>query len=110
MNPYLSLVGAIIAEVIGTTALNLSEGFSNVLPSIVVIIGYGVSFYLLSLALEQLPVGTMYATWSGIGIVAIAIVGIVFFNERIDLAGVIGFGFIIAGVYLLNIVSNMSAH
>lgn len=110
MNPYVALAGAIISEVIGTTALNLSNGFSNLIPSIIVLLGYGMSFYLLSLALTDLPVGMIYATWSGVGVVAIAVVGILFFDEQIDMAGALGFTLIIAGVYLLNVVSKTSAH
>ena len=110
MNPYIYLAGAIIAEVIGTTALNFSEGFTNPAPSIGVLIGYGASFYLLSLALEELSIGLAYATWAAIGIAAIAAIGILFLGEEIDVAGVVGIGLIIAGVYVLNIVSNVSAH
>jgi small multidrug resistance pump len=96
--------GTIISEVIGATALNLSNGFTELVPSIIVVLGYGGSFYLLSLALTDLPVGMIYATWSGVGVVLIAVIGIVFFDEQIDTAGVLGFGLIIASVYLLNVV------
>jgi small multidrug resistance pump len=90
--------------------LKLSNGFTELVPSLIVILGYGGFFYLLSLALTELPVGMIYATWSDIGVVLIAVIGVVFFDEQIDIAGVLGFGLIIAGVYLLNVVSSTSAH
>lgn len=110
MNPYLVLGAAIVAELIGTSALNASRGFTRPLPSLVVLVGYAVSFYLLSLVLEELPVGVVYGTWSAVGIVGIAIIGVVVFEEGVDVAGVIGIGLIVAGVYVLNVVSGMSAH
>lgn len=110
MNPYVLLGSAILAEVIGTTSLKLSQGFSRPLPSLGVLLGYGVAFYLLSLTLEELPVGVVYATWAALGIVCIAAIGVVAFNEQVDVAGVVGISLIIAGVYVLNILSGMSAH
>jgi small multidrug resistance pump len=110
MNPYVVLGTAILAEVIGTTSLKLSQGFSRPLPSLGVLVGYGSAFYLLSLALEDLPVGVVYGTWAAIGIVAIAAIGVVAFDEPVDIAGIVGIGLIIVGVYCLNVVSGMSAH
>ncbi|QIB74045.1 multidrug efflux SMR transporter [Halogeometricum borinquense] len=110
MNPYLLLVSAIIAEVIGTTALRLSEGFSKPLPSLGVLLGYGIAFYLVSLTMEELPIGVVYGTWAALGIVGIAGIGIVFFDESIDLAGVLGILFIVVGVYCINVVSDVSVH
>lgn len=110
MHPYLLLCVAILAELVGTTFLNLSQGFTRPLPSVGVVVGYGVSFYMLSLTLEELPVGLVYATWSAVGIVGIALVGFVIFDEGIDAAGVAGMALIVAGVYVLNVVSNMSVH
>lgn len=110
MNPYVVLGTAILAEVIGTTALKLSQGFSRPLPSLGVLLGYGVAFYCLSLALEDLPVGVVYGTWAAIGIVAIAAIGVVAFDESVDFAGIVGLGLIVVGVYCLNVVSGMSAH
>ena len=110
MNPYVVLGTAILAEVIGTTSLKLSQGFSRPLPSLGVLVGYGAAFYFLSLALEDLPVGVVYGTWAAIGIVAIAAIGVVAFDEPVDIAGIVGIGLIIAGVYCLNVVSGMSAH
>ncbi|GAB6862659.1 multidrug efflux SMR transporter [Haloplanus litoreus] len=110
MNPYVVLGTAILAEVIGTTSLKLSQGFSRPLPSLGVLVGYGAAFYFLSLALEDLPVGVVYGTWAALGIVAIAAIGVVAFDEPVDLAGVVGIGLIISGVYCLNVVSGMSTH
>lgn len=110
MNPYVLLGAAILSEIVGTVSLKLSEGFSRLYPSIVVLIGYGAAFYLLSLTLEELPVGLVYATWAALGIVGIAAIGIVGFDERIDAAGLVGIGLIIAGVYCLNVLSDISAH
>ncbi|WP_142860564.1 DMT family transporter [Salinigranum halophilum] len=110
MHPYIILGTAILAEVIGTTALKLSQGFSRPLPSLGVLVGYGTAFYLLSLALEDLPVGVVYGTWAALGIVAIASIGVVAFDEPVDLAGLVGLALIVAGVYCLNVVSGMSAH
>lgn len=110
MNPYILLAGAILSELIGTTALKLSDGFSQPIPSIGVVLGYGAAFYLLSLTLEELPIGVVYATWAALGIVGVAGIGAVVFDEPVDLAGLLGIGLIIGGVYCVNVVSQMSAH
>ena len=110
MNAWLSLVLAILAEVIGTSALKASEGFSRLLPSVVVIGGYGVAFYFLSLTLKQIPVGIAYAVWSGAGTVLITLIGVLVFRQKIDLAGVVGIALIVAGVLVLNLLSSNSAH
>jgi small multidrug resistance pump len=110
VNPYVLLAGAILCEVIGTTALQYSDGFSNLLPTAIVIVGYVTSIYLLSLILGRLPIGPVYATWSAVAIVIIAIFGIIVLGQQLDLAGVIGIALIIGGVYLLNAVSDISVH
>ncbi|SEN47866.1 small multidrug resistance pump [Halorientalis persicus] len=110
MNPYALLAAAIASELVATVSLKLSEGFSNPLPSVGVVVGYGAAFVLLSFVLEELPVGLVYATWAALGIVGIAAVGVVAFGETVDLAGVAGIASIILGVVLLNVVSGMSAH
>jgi small multidrug resistance pump len=110
MQPYLLLGGAILAEVLGTTALKLSAGFSRPVPSLGVVIGYGGAFYLLSLTLEELPVGVVYATWAALGIVAISAIGVVAFDEPVDASGIVGIACILLGVYVLNVVSGMTAH
>lgn len=109
MRPYLTLALAIAAEVTGTTALNASDGFTELLPSVVVVAGYVGSFYLLGLTLESLAVGLVYATWAGIGIVATALVGVLVFGEPIDGAAVVGFALVVAGVVVLNVFSETYA-
>ncbi|NHN41365.1 multidrug efflux SMR transporter [Halorubellus sp. JP-L1] len=106
MREYLYLGAAIAAEVSGTTALKFTSGFTNPVPTAVVVVGYLSSFYLLSLTLQELPVGLVYATWSAVGIVAAALVGVVMFDEAVDTAGIAGICLIIAGVVVLNVVSD----
>lgn len=110
MPPYALLAIAIVAEVIATSAMRASEGFSRLLPSAVVVIGYGIAFYCLSLTLKSVPVGIVYAVWSGAGIVLITLVAVVLYRQVPDVPAIIGLGLIIAGVAVLNIFSKMQAH
>ncbi|AKU08993.1 MULTISPECIES: DMT family transporter [Haloferax] len=110
MNPYALLAGAIASELVGTTALKLSAGFSKPLPSLGVVVGYGLAFYLVSLTLEELPIGVVYGTWAALGIVGVAAIGVVVFDEPVDLTGVVGLLLILAGVYCVNVLSEMAAH
>lgn len=110
MNAWLSLAVAILAEVIGTSALKASAGFSRLWPSAVVVAGYATAFYFLSLTLRRMPVGIAYAVWSGVGTVLIALIGAVAFRQKIDLAGGIGIALIVAGVLVLNLLSRSGAH
>ena len=107
---YVYLFIAIIAEVIGTSALKASDGFSNLVPSLIVVIGYGVAFYFLSLVLETIPVGVAYAIWSGVGIALITIVAAVLFKQVPDLPAIIGISLIISGVVVLNLFSKTTVH
>ncbi len=107
---FVYLVLAIVAEVIATSALKASMGFTRPIPSLVVVAGYGMAFYLLSLVLKTLPVGVAYAIWAGLGIVLVTLVGIVIFGERPDLPAVIGIGLIVAGVVMLQVFSKMNVH
>lgn len=100
---------AIISEVIGTSALKPSAGFTRLLPSLVVIVGYGSSFYCLSLALERIPVGIAYAVWSGVGVVLVAGVAWWWHGDRLDAAALAGIGLIVAGVLVLNLLSQSVA-
>jgi small multidrug resistance pump len=109
MNPYALLSLAIVSELLGTTALKVSDGFTRPIPSLGVVVGYGLAFYLVSLTLEELPVGVVYGTWAALGIVGVAAIGVVVFGEQIDLVGGLGILLILAGVYLVNVVSTMSA-
>ena len=107
---WLYLVIAIVTEVIGTTALKATEGFTKVVPSLIVAVSYAASFYFLSLTLKVIPVGIAYAVWSGVGIVLIAIVGWLMFGQSIDRYGVLGIALIGAGVVVLNTLSKTSVH
>ena len=102
---YLYLALAILAEVIATTALKASNEFTRLLPSLVVIFGYGIAFYLLSLVLKTLPVGVTYAIWSGLGIVLVTIASMFFYKQTPDLPAVIGMATIIVGVLIINLFS-----
>jgi small multidrug resistance pump len=108
--PYALLAIAIVAEVIATSAMRASDGFSRLLPSAVVVPGYGVAFYCLSLTLRSIPVGIVYAVWSGAGIVLITLVALVLYRQVPDVPAIIGLGLIVAGVAVLNIFSKMQAH
>jgi small multidrug resistance pump len=110
MHPYALLGAAILSELLGTTALKLSDGFSRPLPSLGVLVGYGFAFYLVSLTLEDLPIGVVYGTWAALGIVGVTAIGVVGFGERVDLPGLLGIALILAGVYALNVVSEMATH
>ncbi|CUH62894.1 Methyl viologen resistance protein C [Thalassovita gelatinovora] len=103
---YLILLAAVATETIGTTALQASQQFSRLLPSLLAIAGYGCSFWLLSLTLKILPVGVVYALWSGLGIILIALIGFVVFGQKLDLAAVLGMGLILAGILVINLFSH----
>ena len=107
---YLYLAIAIIAEVVGTSALKASREFTSLVPSLLVVAGYGVSFYFMTLALRSIPIGITYAVWSGVGIVLIAIVGALLYNEIPDLPAIIGMGLIISGVAVIHVFSRTVAH
>ena len=107
---YLFLALAIVAEVIGTTALQASDGFTKVGPSVLVIIGYGLAFYLLGLVLRSIPMGVAYAIWPGLGIVLIGIAGAVMYKQLPDLPAMIGMGLIVAGVAVINLFSKTVGH
>lgn len=110
MNKWLLLGIAIVAETIATSALKSSEGFSKLVPSAIVLVGYGVAFYFLSLTLRAIPVGIAYAVWSGVGIVLITAVGWAFFGQKMDAPALIGMALIIAGVVIMNVFSSAGAH
>ncbi|MGG2141017.1 SMR family transporter [Symbiopectobacterium sp. RP] len=107
---YLFLSLAIVAEVIATSALKLSDGFSRLMPSIITVIFYGVSFYCLSLTMRTLPTGIIYAIWSGVGIVLIATVSWLFYGQKLDLPAILGMLLIILGVIVINLFSKSLAH
>jgi small multidrug resistance pump len=100
---YLAL--AIAAEVVATSALKAAAGFTRPLPSLLVVLGYGIAFYCLSLSLKVVPVGVAYAIWSGVGTALIAVIGWLLFGQTLDLAALIGLALIVAGVAVLQIFS-----
>lgn len=110
MPPFLILTLAILAETIGTTALQASQQFTRLVPSVVVVLAYAVAFYFLALSLRTIPVGIAYAIWSGLGIVFIAIIGFAVFGQKLDLAGVLGIGLILAGILVIQLLSDSSHH
>jgi len=110
MLPWLALAVAIVAEVVGTSFLKASQGFTKPLPVLAVVVGYGLSFYFLSLTLETIPVGIAYAVWSGVGLVLIATVGWLAYGQSLDLPAVIGMGLILTGVVVLNLFSKVASH
>ena len=107
---WLFLGIAIISEVIATSALKAAEGFTRPLPSIVVVIGYGISFYLLSLTLRTIPIGITYAIWSGVGLALISIVGWVVYQQKLDAAALIGIGLIVSGVLVIHLFAKSVPH
>jgi len=107
---YLFLTIAIIAEVIATSALKASDGFRNLFPSLLVVAGYGVAFYFLSLVLKTIPVGVAYAIWSGMGIVLITLVAAVIFRQMPDMAAIVGMALIISGVVVMYNFSSTTGH
>jgi small multidrug resistance pump len=102
---YLYLAIAILAEVTATSALKASEEFTKLMPSIVVIVGYAIAFYFMTLVLRVMPVGVTYAIWSGLGIVLVTIAGMVFYDQMPDLPAVLGMVLIIAGVVVMHVFS-----
>lgn len=115
MNPvsstsYMLLGLAILAEVLGTSALKASNGFTRLAPSLITAVAYMVSFYLLSLTLRTLPIGIAYAIWSGVGIVLISAVGWLLYGQRLDLPAMLGLGLIVAGVLVVNLFSQSVRH
>ncbi len=110
MNSWLFLVIAICAEVVATSALKASEGFTKLVPSVVVVVGYGLAFYCLSIALRSIPVGIAYAVWAGVGIALVAAVGWVVYGQKLDAWALLGIGLILSGVMVLNLLSKTGAH
>jgi small multidrug resistance pump len=107
---WIYLAIAILSEVIATSALKGSEGFSRLAPSVLVVVGYASSFYFLSLTLRTIPLGIAYAIWAGAGVAVIALVGWVVYHQPLDVAGVIGIVLIVSGVIVLNLFSKTVAH
>lgn len=107
---WLWLGVAIVAEVIATSALKATAGFSRPVPSAIVVVGYGVAFYCLSLALQAIPVGITYAVWSGVGIVLITLIAWLLYGQALDAAALVGLALIVAGVLVLQLLSRSVPH
>ncbi|MDR2367554.1 MAG: multidrug efflux SMR transporter [Deltaproteobacteria bacterium] len=110
MRNYLFLIIAIVSEVAGTSALKPSVGFTRLWPSLLVVLGYGLSFYFLSLAVRTIPIGIAYAIWSGIGTALIAVIGFAVFGQRLNLPTIAGMAMILAGVFAINFFSGAALH
>ena len=110
MHAYLYLAIAIVAEVIGTTALKAVDGFSRPWPLLTVVVGYGIAFWMLSRVMQSLPVGVTYAIWSGLGIVLIGLAGWLVYGQKPDAAALAGMALIIAGVLLIQLFSASAGH
>ncbi len=107
---YLWLLIAIIAETIGTTALQASQQFTRLWPSVAVVVFYLISFYCMALALKVMPVGIVYAIWAGLGIVCIAGIGYLMFDQRLDGPALLGLTLIISGILVIHLFSKTSTH
>ncbi|MDR0634854.1 MAG: multidrug efflux SMR transporter [Azoarcus sp.] len=107
---FLYLTLAIVAEVAATTALKACEGFTRPLPSLVVLAGYGIAFYFLALTLKSLPIGVVYAIWSGVGTALVCIAAWLIYHQPLDKPAIAGIGLIIAGVLVLNVFSTSATH
>ena len=107
MAKWIFLAMAIFSEVVATSSLKSTEGFTNLIPSVIVLVGYSAAFYFLSLTLNEIPVGIAYAIWSGVGIVGIAIVAMIFHEQNLDAGAMIGMGLIISGIIVMRTYSTM---
>ena len=110
MTGFIYLAIAIVGEVIATSFLRASAGFSQLVPTLVVVVGYGITFYFFSLALQTIPVGIGYAIWSGVGIVLISIIAYFAYGQTLDLPALLGMALILAGVLVINIFSKSTGH
>lgn len=109
MTGWLFLLGAIVAEVIATSALKQVEGLSRPLPLAFTVVGYAIAFSLMSLSLKTIPIGVAYAVWSGVGIVAISTIGLVAFDQRLDAPALAGIALIVSGVAVIQLFSKSQA-
>ena len=107
---YLYLAIAIVAEVAATSALKASAEFTRLLPSLIVVVGYGVAFYFMTLVLRTIPIGITYAIWAGLGIVLVAIAGALLYKQMPDIPALIGMGLIVAGVVVIHVFSKTVSH
>ncbi|MBN5322460.1 multidrug efflux SMR transporter SsmE [Serratia marcescens] len=110
MSAFMYLTMAIVAEVIATTMLKASEGFTRLWPSLLVVLGYSVAFWGLSMVVKSMPLGIVYAIWSGMGIVLVSVAAVFVYQQKLDWPAIVGMGLIIAGVLVINLLSKASVH
>ncbi|MEG7447874.1 multidrug efflux SMR transporter SsmE [Serratia marcescens] len=110
MSAFMYLTMAIVAEVIATTMLKASEGFTRLCPSLLVVLGYGVAFWGLSMVVKSMPLGIVYAIWSGMGIVLVSVAAVFVYQQKLDWPAIVGMGLIIAGVLVINLLSKATVH
>ncbi|WP_293759933.1 SMR family transporter [uncultured Aquitalea sp.] len=110
MNAWGFLAVAIVSEVVATSAMKMTDGFTRFWPSAVTTLGYVLAFYMLSQALRSVPVGVAYAIWSGVGIVLVSIVAWQLYGQKLDTPAVLGMAMIMGGVAVINLFSRASAH
>jgi small multidrug resistance pump len=108
--PYVYLALSIVAEVIATSSLKASEGFTKLWPSVIVVVGYGVAFHFLALTLKTIPIGVAYAIWAGAGVSLVAVVGWVLFGQKLDAPAILGMALIVAGVVIMQVFSKAAGH
>ena len=107
---WIYLAIAIVSEVVATSALKAAEGFTRLVPSVLVVVGYALAFYFLSLTLRTIPLGVAYAIWAGVGVALVALVGWVVYHQSLDIAALIGIALIVSGVIVLNLFSKTVVH
>ncbi len=107
---YVYLILAILFEVVGTSAINVSNGFSKLVPSAIGIVCFFAALFFMSLVLKVMPVGIVYAIWAGLGIVTITLIGFVVFGQKLDMPALFGIGLIVAGVLVINLFSSSTTH
>ncbi|EPK7592888.1 multidrug efflux SMR transporter SsmE [Serratia marcescens] len=110
MSAFMYLTMAIVVEVIATTMLKASEGFTRLWPSLLVVLGYGVAFWGLSMVVKSMPLGIVYAIWSGMGIVLVSVAAVFVYQQKLDWPAIVGMGLIIAGVLVINLLSKATVH
>lgn len=110
MNHWLALAIAIIAEVIATSTMKSTNEFTRFWPSLVVVLGYGTGFYFMTISMRVLPIGIMYAIWSGVGILGVSLMGWVIYRQALDIPAIIGMSLIVAGVVVINVFSKSIGH
>lgn len=110
MKFWIFLLIATLAEVIATSALKATDGFTKLVPTAIVVIGYAIAFYFLALSLKQIPIGVAYAVWAGLGIVFISVIAWFVYGQKLDLAAIIGIVLILSGVLVINLFSKSAGH